>query len=168
MTFKWQQSGRQERLSRHPPGVVSAHLKAGDEPVARIRCRQSGHGVAFALRAAIAVAAAMVTLAGASSVARADHAGGAQHDGTVTISRTFVSHMSVSYGDLDLSSVAGAQILYGRIKRAATALCDPQDERLRPPLRRAHRIASCERAAVDAAVARANIQRLTAIHRYVD
>lgn len=116
----------------------------------------------FAARAvAVIFLAVLFVLSGAPPAARADDAAGMQRDGTVIAQ----SHAYVSYRDLDVSSAAGAQILYSRIKRAARTLCDPEARRLRPPLSRAQRIVQCERVAVDAAVAGANLEGLTAVHR---
>lgn len=108
-----------------------------------------------------ALATALVMLCAGGTSAGQTFSAGMQRDGTVIAQ----SHAYVSYRDLDVSSAAGAQILYSRIKRAARTLCDPEARHLRPPLSRAQRIVKCQRAAVDAAVARANLAGLTAVHR---
>jgi UrcA family protein len=70
--------------------------------------------------------------------------------------------ITVGYGELDISRPAGAQVLYERIVRAATVVCDdfahPYNE-LRT------KKSSCFKAAVANAVAKVNSEQLIAIHR---
>ncbi len=101
----------------------------------------------------------LIALSAAATTARADSAR------EMALQLATSKTAFVSFRDLDLSSDAGAQVLYGRIKQAARGLCGPEEQYLRPPLRRAHRLAQCYRAAVDRAVIRANLERLTAVHR---
>ena len=64
--------------------------------------------------------------------------------------------------DLDLSREADARELYDRIRSAARRLCVAEESSLDP--RKASRRRSCIRAAVDAAIERADVPLLTAVH----
>lgn len=65
--------------------------------------------------------------------------------------------------DLDLSREADARELYDRIRSAARRLCVAEESSFDP--RKASRRRSCIRAAVDAAIERADVPLLTAVHR---
>ncbi len=70
--------------------------------------------------------------------------------------------IAVSYGELDLSRPAGAQVLYQRIERAALTVCN----NLTGPFSEMRTQASaCYRDAVANAVAYVNSAQLIAIHR---
>jgi len=66
----------------------------------------------------------------------------------------------VSYAGLNLSSQAGAEILYGRIKSAARDVCGGRDPVLRGSITRT----PCYRDAVSNAVAQVNSPVLSALH----
>jgi UrcA family protein len=70
-----------------------------------------------------------------------------------------VQSENVNYEDLNLSTVAGVTLLYGRIERAARLVCGPNTD-----LSRLGQWKTCYRLAVAAAVARVNNPLLTAIH----
>jgi UrcA family protein len=70
--------------------------------------------------------------------------------------------ITVSYGELDLSRPAGAQVLYQRIERAALTVCNNFSE----PFSEMHTKASaCYKNAVTNAVAYVNSEQLFAIYR---
>lgn len=69
---------------------------------------------------------------------------------------------TVRAADLDLSREADARELYDRIRSAARRLCMAQESSADP--RKASRRRSCIQAAVDAAIERANVPLLTAVH----
>jgi UrcA family protein len=68
---------------------------------------------------------------------------------------------TVSYADLDLSQPAGAQMLYGRIKKAASSVCGELED-----TQAEHRVLfrECYDQAVANAVAKANRPTLTALY----
>ena len=66
---------------------------------------------------------------------------------------------NVNYEDLNLNSLAGVTLLYGRIERAARLVCGPNTD-----LSRLGQWKTCYRLAVAAAVAKVNNPLLTAIH----
>jgi UrcA family protein len=68
----------------------------------------------------------------------------------------------VSYGELDISRPVGAQVLYQRIVRAATAVCDDFTQ---PYNEMRTRKSTCFKDAVANAVAKVNSEQLFAIHR---
>ena len=71
-----------------------------------------------------------------------------------------IHSVTVRYGDLDLTSSAGAAALYGRIETAARMTCGHADHRLAtlPYVNR------CNSSAISTAVASVNSPLLTAIH----
>ena len=96
----------------------------------------------------IAIATATILLAGAAPAL-------AQPDGRTAIS------VKVTYRDLDLSSEAGAKVLYQRIRHAAVEACGGM-----PELRDLDRVAAydqCHKLAVQAGVARVNAPMLKAM-----
>lgn len=70
--------------------------------------------------------------------------------------------IAVPYGDLDLSTQAGAEQLYSRLRGAARSVCGPRDARVMY-LRRAW--ARCVDKALDDAVAATRSERVAGIHR---
>lgn len=70
---------------------------------------------------------------------------------------------TVRAADLDLSREADARELYDRIRSAARRLCMAEESSA--DQRKASRRRSCIQAAVDAAIERANVPSLTAVHR---
>jgi UrcA family protein len=71
--------------------------------------------------------------------------------------------VKVSYGDLNLASDGGAQLLYGRIVSAAREVCEARrlDNRDLRAVALEHR---CEAQAIAAAVSSVNSPRLAALH----
>ena len=67
----------------------------------------------------------------------------------------------VGYQDLDLRADAGTAALYSRIRRAALAVCRPEDSR---QLARYERANDCYAHAVAAAVKAVHNERLSAYH----
>jgi len=72
-----------------------------------------------------------------------------------------VPKITVSLADLDVSKPAGANVLYGRIRGAARAVCGLYDSRLLVMIALSR---ACYRSAVDNAVAQINQPLLTAVH----
>jgi UrcA family protein len=68
--------------------------------------------------------------------------------------------VTVSYRDLDLSSIAGAQTLYGRIKAAARRVCGYEGRNLTDQAF----WNACYRGAIADAVTKVNNPLLTAVH----
>jgi UrcA family protein len=66
---------------------------------------------------------------------------------------------NVNYEDLNLSTLAGVTLLYGRIERAARLVCGPNTD-----VSRLGQWKTCYRLAVAAAVAKVNNPLLTAVH----
>jgi len=66
----------------------------------------------------------------------------------------------VNFADLNLSTLAGVNVLYDRITRAAHLVCTPADE-----VAHHTEFADCCRTAVDAAIAKVNNPLLTAVHQ---
>lgn len=66
----------------------------------------------------------------------------------------------VNFADLNVSTLAGVNVLYDRITRAARLVCAPADE-----LAHHTEYAKCCQTAVDAAIAKVNNPLLTAIHQ---
>ncbi len=64
----------------------------------------------------------------------------------------------VEYGDLDLSQMAGAKALYGRLLGAAESVCRPLEGR---DLSRAPRYRTCIRSSIASSVAQINKPLLT-------
>jgi UrcA family protein len=91
---------------------------------------------------------ALVTLASAAASAN-------PHDTEET-----VRSEKVNFADLNTSTLAGVNVLYDRITRAARLVCAPADE-----LTRHREYAKCCRTAVDAAIAKVNNPLLTAVHQ---
>jgi UrcA family protein len=72
-----------------------------------------------------------------------------------------VKSITVNFKDLDLASGAGAETLYGRLRTAARRVCGKADLR---DLRTVGELKRCRTEALDAAVAKINHPRLTAVH----
>ena len=70
--------------------------------------------------------------------------------------------ITVGYGELDIARPAGAQVLYERIVRAATVVCD---DFAQPYNEMRTRKSTCFKGAVANAVAKVNSEQLSAIHR---
>jgi UrcA family protein len=70
--------------------------------------------------------------------------------------------VAVPYGDLDLTTDAGARVLYARLTSAAGRVCGFADAR---ELSLWVRVRHCREQALAAAVARIDAPRLTALHR---
>ena len=70
--------------------------------------------------------------------------------------------ITVSYGDLDLSSPAGAQVLYQRIKGAARTVCAPLESK---QLKVQALWRACFEEAVANAVSKVDRPMLTAVHK---
>lgn len=70
-----------------------------------------------------------------------------------------VRTQKVGYADLNLSTLAGASVLYSRIEHAARMVCGTQPDRWHPGQR-----TSCSQKAIAEAVAKVNSPWLTAIH----
>jgi UrcA family protein len=70
-----------------------------------------------------------------------------------------VQSENVNYEDLNLNSLTGITLLYGRIERAARLVCGPNTD-----VSRLGQWKTCYRLAVAAAVAKVNNPLLTAIH----
>jgi UrcA family protein len=66
----------------------------------------------------------------------------------------------VRFGDLDITKLAGAEVLYRRIQAAAQQVCDPPLSRT---LATARAQQACTQAAIDSAVRRVNSEQLTAL-----
>jgi UrcA family protein len=73
-----------------------------------------------------------------------------------------ISSLSVTYHDADLALPDGPQLLYRRIQGAAKLVCHQPDQR---ELARYTIYRQCFDRAVDAAVAKVNVNALTAYHR---
>jgi UrcA family protein len=73
-----------------------------------------------------------------------------------------VPSVKVSYADLNLSTLAGADALYRRIERAARTVCGSDDMRERLGHWRAWR--NCYDSAIANAVAKVNSPLLSAVH----
>jgi UrcA family protein len=71
--------------------------------------------------------------------------------------------IQVDYGDLDLTSAAGAATLYRRIEKAARKACGGRDGLV--PLHLREDATTCVQDAVDSAVERVDRETLTALHR---
>jgi len=69
--------------------------------------------------------------------------------------------VTVHYSDLNVSSPAGAKVLYGRIQRAARVVCNVYSAK---DLRRAVMERECYRNAVANAVGEVNQSQLAALH----
>jgi UrcA family protein len=69
---------------------------------------------------------------------------------------------TVSYRDLDLSTVAGAQTLYGRIKSAARSVCGYEGRGITDQAF----WKGCYQGAISDAVAKVNSPLLTAVHTH--
>jgi len=91
---------------------------------------------------------ALVTLASAA-------AGANPHDTEDT-----VRSEKVNFADLNLSTLAGVNVLYDRIARAARLVCAPADE-----LAHHSEYAKCCETAIDAAIAKVNNPLLSAVHQ---
>jgi UrcA family protein len=66
----------------------------------------------------------------------------------------------VRFGDLDISKLAGAEVLYRRIQAAAQQVCAPPLPRMLTTVRQEQ---ACTRTAIDSAVRRVNAEQLTAL-----
>lgn len=97
----------------------------------------------------LALAAASV---GYSALAHADR-----------VDRGRTQSITIHYGELDLSKAQGLEVLYKRIKRAASSVCGSD----RSPLTtsRARHAMECYQATLEDAVRQVNRPRLTALHR---
>lgn len=71
-----------------------------------------------------------------------------------------VRSITVSFRDLNLSTIEGATTLYQRIKKAASKVCEQPDSYLNDLGAWAH----CYRGAIDDAVANVNSPLLSAVH----
>lgn len=72
-----------------------------------------------------------------------------------------VEHRVVRFGDLNLDHPAGIENLYGRLRRAARAVCG-KPSTIAPTLKARHR--ECVRSALGNAVAEVNNRQLTAYY----
>ena len=70
-----------------------------------------------------------------------------------------ISKEKVNFADLNLNTIAGINVLYERITRAARLVCAPADS-----YRDHGEFTKCWRAAMDAAIAKVNNPLLTAVH----
>lgn len=77
---------------------------------------------------------------------------------------TQVSSVNVFYGDLDLTSDAGARTLYARLEFAASQVCGGEPNLLHE-LQKHHSFDSCFDKALDGAVKKVGDARLQALHR---
>ena len=93
------------------------------------------------------IAASLITLIWAACSAQARAAG-----------ETVVGVEKVSYGDLNLSTEAGAQVLYRRLRRAADQACTIQGSLVKAGWR------ACYEKALNSAVASVNKPMVTALH----
>jgi UrcA family protein len=66
----------------------------------------------------------------------------------------------VNFADLNLSTLAGVNVLYDRISRAAHLVCAPADEFVHHT-----EYAKCCQTALDAAIAKVNNPLLSAVHQ---
>ncbi len=66
----------------------------------------------------------------------------------------------VRFGDLDISKLAGAEVLYRRIQAAAQQVCAPPLSRMLATMRQEQ---ACTRTAIDNAVRQVNSEQLTAL-----
>ncbi|MGH8137403.1 MAG: UrcA family protein [Steroidobacteraceae bacterium] len=84
--------------------------------------------------------------------------------GTASASRASdeLPSVTVKYGDLDLSTTAGATALYGRIKRAARTVCGMDS--IQPEERVYGNWKPCYNQAIATAVTKVNSPMLTAVH----
>jgi len=75
-----------------------------------------------------------------------------------------VRTVTVRYGDLDISTTAGAKTLYQRIRRAARNVCGPEEE-FELGLNARRYWYSCFQSAVNGAVDKVHSPLLRALHR---
>jgi UrcA family protein len=73
-----------------------------------------------------------------------------------------VPFVSVHFADLDLSSAAGAQVLYQRLRGAAKSVCGPLDDR---NVSRHMAFDACVKAAIGGAVAKVDQPLVTAYYK---
>ena len=66
----------------------------------------------------------------------------------------------VNFADLNLNTLAGVNVLYDRISRAARLVCAPADE-----ARHHGEFTKCYQTAIDAAIAKVNNPLLSAVHQ---
>jgi len=66
----------------------------------------------------------------------------------------------VNFADLNVNTLAGVNVLYDRITRAARLVCAPADES-----KHHGEFAQCYQTAIDAAIAKVNNPLLSAIHQ---
>jgi UrcA family protein len=69
--------------------------------------------------------------------------------------------MSVTYADLDIRHEAGARVLLGRLKQAASQVCAPAPER---ELSDVDQFESCYKAALDSAVSRVSSAAVSRVY----
>jgi UrcA family protein len=81
--------------------------------------------------------------------------------GAASAAEIMVTHITVSYGDLDLTTPTGAQTLYIRIQHAAGEVCDHQELNY-TYLERAERL--CRQTTIAHAVTDVHSPQLTALY----
>ncbi len=74
------------------------------------------------------------------------------------------SAISVSFADLNIQNVAGARVLYTRLKRATETVCDLESYRESGSLSRVAQARQCYAETLDEAVARIDSEALQKIH----
>jgi len=72
--------------------------------------------------------------------------------------------LRVSYADLDLTSDAGIDVLYGRLQRASEMACDTGSIHQKGSLKAARSAASCFDEVLTNLVSKVNNNKLTAVH----
>lgn len=72
--------------------------------------------------------------------------------------------LRVSYADLDLSSQAGVEVLYGRLQQASAVACDTGSLRQKGSLKAARMAESCFEEVLSKLVSKVKNDKLTAIH----
>lgn len=73
------------------------------------------------------------------------------------------SSHAVAFGDLDLTSQAGIDTLYKRLRSAANRVCSPREDIRNLPMHRDWR--QCMKGALDRAVSELNLPALTQTHQ---
>ncbi len=104
----------------------------------------------YATRNTVAAAVMFTALSGIAGI------------GNANLSEITVESVRVSYADLNLGNVAGAETLYARLKRAAQKVCDDE---ARKPVNTLNAIRDCEETALNRAVEAVGSERLTDIHQ---
>jgi|SRR5215469_15056827 len=106
--------------------------------------------------AALASAACLLAVGAVSAAQAAVTADAASRAGALVI-----QHVTVSYGDLDLSTPAAARTLYFRIEHAAHEVCDDEHS---ADLHKAERSRKCCSDAIAHAVSDVHSPQLTALY----